>query len=91
MHHVVLALPLREVQQRDVVARSEVLDVGYELLRDRCDQCGRGDREPTVAHQEPGDLAGALQLGDEHVEIHPVDALDLELDVIGQHIGNRAR
>src|SRR5680860_466385 len=29
--------------------------------------------------------------GHEHVEIHPNDALDLELHVIGQHIRSRAR
>jgi hypothetical protein len=43
------------------------------------------------AAQEAGYLAGALQLGDEDVEIQPVDALDLELHVLAEHIGNRTR
>ena len=88
-HHLVLALPLREVQQRHVVGCGEVVDVGDELFGHRCDQGGRGDREPAMAHQEPDDLAGALQLRHEDVEVHPVDALDLEPHMIGEHIGCR--
>jgi len=67
-----------------------VLDVGDELLRHRCYQRRRGDRGCAVPHQEPDHLPGALEFGDEHVEVHPIDALDLELNVIGQDIGNRA-
>jgi len=39
-----------------------------------------------VPHQEAGDLAGALQLGNEDVEIQPVDALDLELHMLAEHL-----
>ena len=91
VHHVVFALALGEVDQRQVVGGGVVLDIGDELSGHRRDQRGRGDREPAVPHQVTGHLAGALQFGDEHVEIHPIDALDLELHMIGQHIMNRAR
>lgn len=82
VHHIVLALPLREVHDRHALGPGEAGDVGDELLRHGRHQRGRGDRSPSVSGQEPHDLTGALQLRDEHVEVHPVDALDLEHDVI---------
>ena len=91
VHHVVLALPLREMDHRDVAGLGVVADRGDELPVHRGHQRGRGDREPPVAHQVPRDLPGALQLRDEDVEVHPVDALDLEPDVISHHVADRAR
>jgi hypothetical protein len=41
--------------------------------------------------EEPRRTTGVLQPGLVHVEVHPVDALDLEAHMTGQDIGNSAR
>jgi len=91
LHHLVLAFPLGEVPHRNIVSGGKVLDVSDEPLGHRSHQRGRSDREPPVPHQEPGHLPGALQLRDENVQIHPVDALDLEPNMSSQHLRCRAR
>jgi len=41
--------------------------------------------------EEPGRPSGVLQPRLVHIEVHPVDRLDLEPHVPGQDIGNGAR
>ena len=49
------------------------------------------NRLPRCPHEERGDPRAVLQPGLVEVEVHPVDRLDLEQHVIGQHIGGRTR
>lgn len=91
VHDVVLALPLGEADHRDVVRGGIASDVGDELAGHRGNESGRGDGEAPVPHEVAGHLTGALQLGDVDVEVHPVDALDLEQHVLAQHLSDRAR
>jgi hypothetical protein len=50
---VVLALLLREVDQRHILVGREAADAAHERLAHRCDQCRGRDLEPTMAGQEP--------------------------------------
>ena len=63
----------------------------HEHLGDRCEHDRGGHRlahlPVDVVHQ-PGVV---LQLRDVDVDVHPVDALNLEDDMIGQDIGHAAR
>jgi hypothetical protein len=52
---------------------------------------GRRDRQAELALDVTDQPAGVLQLGNEDVAVHPVNALHLEHHVIGQDIGNGAR
>jgi hypothetical protein len=91
VHHVVLALALDEVDDRDPPLACEGLDRGDERVADRGqDRAGR-DRETKMMPDEPGDRARMLQPGLVHVAVHPVDRLDLEHRVTGQDIAGRAR
>lgn len=89
-HHVVLTLPLDELDQRDGVVGGEPAHPGVERLGDRRQRRGGVHRAAELAAQEPDQTESALQLRHVHVQVHPVDALDLEPDVLGQHIGNSA-
>jgi hypothetical protein len=43
---------------------------------------------PTMAAEEGGDPALVLQPRHVHVEVHPVDALDFQGDVLAQDLGD---
>jgi hypothetical protein len=90
LQHVVLALALSEVHQRHIMGGHEVVQVGDERLGHLGHQRRRGVDEPAVADEERGRPTGVLQLRLIHVEIHPVDALDLERHVAGQDFGGAA-
>jgi len=45
----------------------------------------------TALLEEPHDPEVALQLRHVQVEIHPIDALHLQRDVVRQHLSGRAR
>ena len=83
---VVLALPLHKIDQRHPMVVGVAADRGHERLATRCDQRRGCDIEPEVAGQEAHDLPDPLQLGDVEVEVEPVDRLDLEHHMTGQHI-----
>jgi hypothetical protein len=82
MRHVVLALTADEVDHRHVVVPAEPVDRSHERLADRVHQRRRGEPVPPVAAQEPRHPGRVLQPRLAHVEVHPVDALHLERDVI---------
>lgn len=44
-----------------------------------------------MAGEEPHDSAAVGQSGHPDVEIYPINALDLEGHMVGQHIGDAAR
>ena len=87
VHQIVLPLTLREIDQRQPVVMGVAADRGDERLAARGDQRRGGDVEPEMPGQVPDDLPDPLQLGNVEVEIQPVDGLDLELHMAGQHIG----
>ena len=84
---VVLAFPA-EVHQVQAVRLREVVDVRDEGLGDRVHQRGRGVLVTPVPDEEDRDPAAALQPGLIDVQVHPVDALDLQHHVIGQDVSS---
>jgi hypothetical protein len=91
VHDIVLALALGEVHPRHLLVAGEPAQRGAERVGDLSQRGGGGDRQPQLAlhiAQQPG---RELQLRNIDVAVHPVDALDLEQHVVGQHIGDGAR
>ena len=91
MHDVVLALTLDEIDQRHVVVAGVGADRGHERLAHRRHQRRGRDRIAPVTGQEAHDLTDPLQLRDVDIEVEPVNRLDLEHHMLGQHIGGGAR
>jgi hypothetical protein len=91
VHDVVFAVPFDKINQRYPMIGRVALEPGYERLAPLHHQRRRRDLEPEVASQETDDLPDSLQLGDVDVEIQPVDRLDLEHHVAGQHISGSTR
>ena len=60
-------------------------------LRDRVHQRRGREGEPRWPRKKPDHARRVLQLGDIEVQVHPVDALDLQRDVVGEHVGDAAR
>jgi hypothetical protein len=83
MHDVVLALPLGEVHPRDALTVGEAAHRGSEPVGDLRKRGGGGDREAELAVHVTHQAASVLQLRDIHVQVHPVNALDLEHHVLG--------
>jgi len=91
VHHVVLALALDEVHPRDLPLAGVAVHRGREAVGDLGQRRGRGDRQPQLAMDVPDQPGRVLQPGHVHVQEHPVDALDLEGDVLGHDFGHVAR
>jgi len=91
MHHLVLALPLHEVHPRHALVHGETAHRSAERVGDLAQRRGRGNRQPELAMDVTHDPRGVLQLRHVDIEIHPVDALDLEDSVLGNDIGHGAR
>ena len=88
---LVLALSLGESDQLQATRGDEVVNVGHERLAHGIHQRGRGITVAAMADEEPRDSTAVGQSGHPDVEIHPIDALDLEGHVVGEHIGDGAR
>ena len=82
-HHIVLALTLDEVDPRNGVRLRERVDLLDEAVGDLAQRSGRGDRQPQLMVHIADQPGGVLQPRHIHVAIHPVDALDLEGDMLG--------
>ncbi len=91
VHHVVLTLPLDEVDPGDALIDRIPAHRGAERVGDLAQRRGRGDRQSQLPVDVTHDPSRILQLRDVDVEIHPVDALDLEDGVLGDDIGHSAR
>src|ERR1035437_6322033 len=91
VHHIVLALTPGEVDPRHAVVACEAVHRSAEPVADVGQRCGRGDRQAQVFVYVPDQTSRVLQPWDVDVAVHPVDAVDLENDVIIQDIGNTAR
>ena len=79
---VVLALVLGKAHQIDLGVGHKTLDAAHERIGLGCHRHGRGKALTQVTSQIPHHPAHALQLRHVNVQVHPVDALALEHDVI---------
>ncbi|MFV2064382.1 MAG: hypothetical protein ACC726_12865 [Chloroflexota bacterium] len=81
--HVLLALALLEVDQRDVLGLGEPLDLPHEPRRALAEDGVAGDPlAGSGSLQEAGQPLGRLEPGHVAVEIEPVDALVTQGDVL---------
>ena len=83
VHHVVLALTLHEIDPRDQVRGGERMDLFVEPVRDRSQRNPRGNRQPEMMPDVADHSADVLEPWLVDVAVHPVDALQLETDVLG--------
>ena len=90
LRDIVLALPLLEAHQIDAVAINELLDAADERLGHRRHGRCRGIGLLAMLAQVPDDPAHALQDRDVDVEVHPVDPLQFEGDVVAQDVSHRS-
>jgi hypothetical protein len=88
---VVLALTLGKVHQLQATRGDETVNVGNERLGHRVHQRRGGVVVTAVADEKPLHPTPVGQPGLPHVEIHPVDRLNLEDHMIGEDIGDSAR
>ena len=86
--HIVLALALGEVDEVEAPVGHEAVDAHHEALGDRVHEGGGDEGHPTVALEEPDDPRRVHELGLVQIQVHPVDALDLQGDVVGEDIGD---
>ena len=68
--------------------RDERLDGLNEMPRDRLHEGRRRPRVAAVLAEEVHHAAYMLELRHIHVEVHPVDALDFQRDVLAQDLGD---
>lgn len=86
LHHVSLAIALLEAHHRDVFGLGEVVDGFAEGGADLVEQRRGGDLVAAVLAEESDHLPADLEVGDVGVQVHPVQALDVEGDVAVQEI-----
>jgi hypothetical protein len=91
VHHVVFALAFDEVHPGHLLVTGEAAHRHAERVGDLPQRGRGGDRQPELALDVAQQPTGMLQLRHVHVAVHPVDALDLEHQVIGQDVGDGAR
>lgn len=85
---LVLALASLEADQVDVALAGEGLDGGHEAARHRGHQGRGGHRAAAHLAEEPGRPARGLQQRLVEIEVEPVDALDLQGDMLGDGFGD---
>ena len=91
MHHIILTLTLAEVDQRHLLLGREPAHRSVERLGHRRQRSRRADLAPELTTQVPDQPQLPLQLRNVGVQIHTVDALHLEEDMIGKHISGGTR
>ena len=85
---VVLALPLDEGDQGNLLIEYEEIDCGDERLAHGVHECRRRESCTTVETEERRNTTVRLQSGLIDIEVHSVDAFDLESHVFAEHFGN---
>jgi hypothetical protein len=85
---VILALILFEGDEGDGVLLGEGLQAADEVFGHGVHEGGGGEAVAAMIAPEVGDPLVGLEPRDVEVEVHPVDALDLEGDVILEDIGD---
>src|SRR5664279_637862 len=66
------------------MALGERVDASDELVGQPLEQLRRGDRPAAVLGQEPPEILRTLQPRDVPIEVKPVDAVDVERDVVAE-------
>ena len=87
-HHVVLALALAELDERNPMLRHKAFQPGHEVPAHRAHRRRRRQRLAAVFAEEPDNPELALQPRHVDVEVHPVDALDRKRDMPAENIGD---
>ena len=85
-HHIVFALSLPKLHERDIPACGEGFQRRHEAAAHRTHQRCRRDRLAPVLAEEPYNPLFGLQPRHIDVEIHPVDALHRQLHMIAENI-----
>src|SRR5262249_392673 len=85
---VVLAPAFGEAEQVEGVLVGEGLDGLDEGVGDGGEQGGGGEEVPSVVAKEGDHAELTLEFGDEDVEVHAVDALDFQGDVLAEDSGD---
>ena len=88
---VVLTLTRRKAHQVDTLVSDETVDVGYEPFRDGVHQRRGHEREAPAGLEEADHAKLVLEPGLVEVEVHTVDAFDLEGHVLAENLGDAAR
>ena len=85
---LVLALPLSELNPRDVMRGGPRTQASLEGIADLAEYLGRGDLLATGAHEKINHAAGTLQPWDIRIEIQPVEATDFQGHMVFDNLGN---
>jgi hypothetical protein len=85
---IVLSLPFAELHDRNALSPGERFHGGNEPLADGVHQRAGGELVTTMKAEETGDAALALQRANVDIQVHPVDSLDLQGDVVGQDLSD---
>jgi hypothetical protein len=83
---VVLSLSFLEPDHGQLVDLRERFDCGDERCADRVHERRRRELHATVEAEERDDTDLALKLRDVNVEVHAVDALDFERDMLVENL-----
>src|SRR5258708_19181523 len=86
-HHGVLALSLAELHERNLMLRHEAFQLGDKTPAHRAHQRRRWQRLTAMLAEETHNPLLDLQPRHVDVEVHPVDPLDRELDILAENIG----
>ena len=84
-----LRCPLTKSTQGTRLTLAKRCTAAHERVGDLRQRCGRGDRQPQLPLDVTDQPSRELQLRNVDVQIHPVDALDLELHMLGKDIGRQ--
>src|SRR5580693_9281611 len=88
--HIVFALALAKLNHGNLLSFGKLFQGCHEHLADRIHQCAGGKLKAPVKAKERGYSLLPLELWDVHVQVHPVDSLHLQGDVLVEHFGNAA-
>jgi hypothetical protein len=87
-HHVVFALAFAKLDQRDLVLRRVAFQLRNEVPAHRAHHRGGWHRQSTMLAEKPYNSLFMLQLGYVDIEVHPVDPLDRQFNVMAEDIGH---
>src|SRR3982751_1377376 len=83
--NIILALPFAKLHHRNLSLFRECIHGRDKAFADRVHQGAGNKRVSAMVAEEPDHAQFPLQLRYVHVQVHPVDSLDLQADVIGKH------
>ena len=86
-HNIVLPLPFAEVHDGNLLLFGQPFHARHEAFGYRVHERRGGECVAAMAAEEFHDSALTLQGRNVHVEVHPVDALQFERDVMIEDLG----